>query len=208
MGHETRCRVVSQLKGGERQEADARVLIESDDLIVRDGLRLRISRGAVTGVRVKDGMVTVKHSGGAATFSLGSAASAWAARLTAPAKPLLDKLGVHAESRVSVLGVRDEKFLDDLAARAASVSRGRAKAGSDVIFLAVERESDLSRIAPVARALQPAGALWVVHRKGPTGIRDTAIFGAAAAAGLTYTKVVRFSDTHTGEKLVIPRAAR
>jgi hypothetical protein len=41
-----------------------------------------------------------------------------------------------------------------------------------------------------------------------TGVRDTAIFAAAVAAGLTYTKVVRFSDTHTGEKLVIPRSAR
>ena len=31
---------------------------------------------------------------------------------------------------------------------------------------------------------------------------------AAKAAGLTYTKVVRFSDTDTAEKLVIPRASR
>ena len=37
---------------------------------------------------------------------------------------------------------------------------------------------------------------------------ETVIFAAAKPAGLTYTKVVRFSETDTAEKLVIPVAAR
>jgi hypothetical protein len=48
MGYETQCRVVSQLDGGERSEADARVLLETDDLIVCGGVRLTIPRGTVT----------------------------------------------------------------------------------------------------------------------------------------------------------------
>ena len=52
------------------------------------------------------------------------------------------------------------------------------------------------------------GAMWVVHRKGPTGVADTTIFGRAKALGLTYTKVARVSDTHTAEKLVRPVASR
>jgi hypothetical protein len=208
MGYETQCRVVSQLDGGERCEADARVLLETDDLIVRGGVRLKIPRDTVTSVKVKAGTLTVRHAAGAAMFALGPQATAWAERITAPAKPLLDKLGVRPDSQVSVLGVRDDAFLADLAARAPAVTRGRATSGSDVIFLGVERQSDLARITSASRALAPAGALWVIHRKGPTGVRDTAIFAAAVAAGLTYTKVVRFSDTHTGEKLVIPRSAR
>jgi hypothetical protein len=47
-----------------------------------------------------------------------------------------------------------------------------------------------------------------VHPRGVAAVADTVIFAAAADAGLTYTKVVRFSDTDTAEKLVIPRAAR
>jgi hypothetical protein len=48
----------------------------------------------------------------------------------------------------------------------------------------------------------------VVHPRGVSAVADTVIFAAAKEAGLTYTKVVRFSDTDTAEKLVIPRAAR
>ena len=66
----------------------------------------------------------------------------------------------------------------------------------------------LSRIATCSRALAPAGALWVVHPKGTNGLKDTDVFAAGKAAGLTYTKVARFSDTHTAEKLVIPKAKR
>ena len=50
--------------------------------------------------------------------------------------------------------------------------------------------------------------LWVVHPRGDRAIADTVIFAAARKAGLTYTKVVRFSSTDTAEKLVIPVAAR
>ena len=51
-------------------------------------------------------------------------------------------------------------------------------------------------------------AIWVVHARGNAHVADTVIFAAAKAAGLTYTKVVRCSDTDTAEKLVIPVAAR
>jgi hypothetical protein len=52
------------------------------------------------------------------------------------------------------------------------------------------------------------GAIWVVHPKGAGGLRDTEIFVEAKRLGLTYTKVARFSQTHTAEKLVIPKAKR
>lgn len=57
-------------------------------------------------------------------------------------------------------------------------------------------------------ALAPNGARWVVHPKGHDGVTDTDVFPAAKKAGLTYTKVARFSATHTAEKLVIPKASR
>ena len=48
---------------------------------------------------------------------------------------------------------------------------------------------------------------WCIPR-GDASVADTVIFAAARDAGLTYTKVVRFSERDTAEKLVIPRAAR
>jgi hypothetical protein len=72
----------------------------------------------------------------------------------------------------------------------------------------VESEKDLDRIGRAMKAMTDNGAIWVVHRKGPSGVADTTIFAAAKALGLTYTKVARVSDTHTAEKLVRPVASR
>jgi hypothetical protein len=58
------------------------------------------------------------------------------------------------------------------------------------------------------KAMNDDGAIWVIHRKGPTGIADTTIYSRAKALGLTYVKVARVSDTHTAEKLVRPVASR
>jgi hypothetical protein len=52
------------------------------------------------------------------------------------------------------------------------------------------------------------GAIWVVHPKGKGALKDTEIFAAAKTLGLVSTKVARFSETHTAEKLVIPVAHR
>ena len=208
MGYEARCRVGARDLAGGEQTGDAKVMLETDELIARGDVRLRIPRASITAVDAADGRLTVRHAAGVAVFALGDAAPKWAARLTAPPKSLLDKLEVADGAAVSVVGVDDPDFLVRLAERTPRLSRGRLKAGSDAIFLAVERDGDLAKIARAATALKPTGALWVVHRKGPAGVRDTAIFAAAKEAGLTYTKVVRFSDTHTAEKLVVPQAVR
>jgi hypothetical protein len=41
-----------------------------------------------------------------------------------------------------------------------------------------------------------------VHPKGKGALKDTEIFAAGDAIALAATKVVRFSETLTGEKLV------
>ena len=65
-----------------------------------------------------------------------------------------------------------------------------------------------ARIARALDATVSSGAVWVIHRKGPTGVADTTIFGKAKELGLVYTKVARVSETHTAEKLVRPRNKR
>jgi hypothetical protein len=78
-----------------------------------------------------------------------------------------------------------------------------------VILLGAENAKGLDRLARALESIVPNGAIWVVHRKGKdSSLKDTEIFGAAKRLGLTATKVARFSDTHTAEKLVIPVAKR
>ena len=54
----------------------------------------------------------------------------------------------------------------------------------------------------------PNGSVWTVRRKGRKDLTEADVRAAGKAAGLVDVKVVRFSDTHTAEKFVIPVADR
>ena len=80
---------------------------------------------------------------------------------------------------------------------------------TDLIFLAADTPKDLDRLANLRHHLTPAGAIWVVSRKGKAAtLRDVEVIQAAIASGLVDNKVVSFSDTHTALRLVIPKALR
>jgi hypothetical protein len=79
---------------------------------------------------------------------------------------------------------------------------------SDVIFFAANRKEELARLDELRRSLQPAGAIWILRPKGNPAISEADVMAAGKAAGLVDVKVVRFSATHTAEKLVIPVAKR
>jgi hypothetical protein len=193
MGIETTCRVSAELK----------VLLETDEIIVRG----RIPFSAITSAKAEGGRLVLRTSSGDIELDVGSSAERWVEKIKSP-KSLIDKLGVKHDANVSVLGVDDAEFLEALTARTEAVTRGRVNDASAIVFLGVEREKDLARIATVAAKLPAKAALWVIHPKGKDGVADTAIFSAAKQAGLSYTKVARFSATHTAERLNRPGTAR
>jgi len=193
MGAEATCRVTAELK----------VLLETEEIIVRG----RFPFTAITEVSASRGRLTLRMASGDIELDLGSAASKWAEKIKSP-KSLIDKLGIARDAVVSVLGVDDAELLAALGERTTAIARGRVHAESSVIFLGVEREQDLPKIGTVAAKLPPKAALWVIHPKGKTGVPDTAIFEVAKRSGLTYTKVARFSETHTAERLNRPGKAR
>lgn len=201
MGLEARCTLT--LDGATH---DGTALLETDEIIFRGTTRLRIPFAAIRSATASSGTLSVEHADGVAALALGSAAERWAARIRSP-KSRLDKLGVATGQRIAVIGL-DATFVAELRERGARVTVGRLVAACDIVFLAAESERDLSGLGAARDAIAPAGAVWVVHPKGRGGLKDTVVFAAAKRAGLTYTKVARFSDTHTAEKLVIPRAAR
>jgi hypothetical protein len=122
-------------------------------------------------------------------------------------KPLLDKLGVKPGSRVSLLGVGEPWFVELLRERGADVSTRRRK-DSDLLFVAVERRPDLAKLAELEPWMTRNGAAWVVFPRGRKDLRDVDVIGTGVAAGLVDNKVVRFSDTHTTMRFVIPLARR
>jgi hypothetical protein len=66
----------------------------------------------------------------------------------------------------------------------------------------------LDRLKSLTPFLKNTGAIWVVYPKGQTHIREIDVILAGKASGLVDNKVVRFSETHTALRLVIPVAQR
>ena len=202
MGIETTCRVETDAGTG-----DAKVLLETEELIVRGAFKTRIPLKTVETAEVDGRKLIVSHGNSRTVLHLGPEAARWADRILNP-KSRLEKLGVKPGMVVSCQGVSDPALQDELTAAGATVSWGRIRKDSDLIFLGVERDPEVSRIAPATAARRSSGAIWVIHPKGKEGVKDTTIFAAGRQAGLVATKVAKFSESHTAEKLVVPVAKR
>lgn len=204
MGQSAVCRIEV---GGRSFEGTA--LRETDELLVRGEVRLRIPYGEMTAVEAGDGRLSVTWPGGAVVLHLGAQAERWADRIRNP-RTLLDKLGVKPGVRVSLVGIDDPSFVKLLYQRTEDVTHGSRPpaTGSDLIFLRADTARDLKALSRLRRALAPKGGIWAVSPKGDPTIRDVDVIEAAKGAGLVDVKVVRWSDTHTALKLVIPVAQR
>jgi hypothetical protein len=123
-------------------------------------------------------------------------------------KTLFDKLGIKPNWRLAAIGVDDEGFLKKLEGRIAFLSIGRTAKQLDAIFYGATKPAHLRRLEKLKASLKTDGALWVIRPRGRPDISERAVMEAGKAAGLVDVKVVRFSDTHTAEKFVIPLSAR
>jgi len=120
----------------------------------------------------------------------------------------MDKLGVKPGARVAVLGLKDEAFLRQIAERGADVTLGRRRKSADLVFYLAERPADLAKLSALEGDIVRNGAVWVVSPRGRPEVADVVIIAAGIAAGLVDNKVVRFSDTHTALRFVVPLARR
>jgi hypothetical protein len=188
--------------GGSR--AEGRAMLETDELLFRgDGLRLRIPYATVTAVRATGGVLEVDHDGATSTFELGDRAARWADRIANP-KTVIQKLGVKPGQRVALRGTVADGFAADLEAGGAQLVEDAA----DHLFVAVETHEDLAGLPGLVPLIARDGALWTLRRKGRKDMTEADVRAAGKAARLVDVKVVRFSDTHTAEKFVIPVADR
>ena len=202
MGDEARCTV--RWNG---RVAEGKALLETDELIFRGEFRLAVPLREIRKVTADEGRLVVESPRGTATFELGAPASRWAEKIRNP-KTLLDKLGLEADSRVALVAVADEEFRRLHAERVGRVADGEAEPESDAIFLGAASRDDLGALRRLQRFLKPNGAIWVVAPKGGKEPREADVLAAGKDADLVDTKVVRFSDTHTAHKFVIPVARR
>ncbi|MDB4877672.1 MAG: hypothetical protein JWM41_4118 [Gemmatimonadetes bacterium] len=209
MGYETKCHArVDDRTGTIRQADNSTVLLETDDLIVRGEARVKVPRASIERMATRAGVLTITSPAAVVSLTLGDDAGKWRKKLEEAPKRLIDKLDVTPGARGWIVGIDDETLIEQILERTPNVARGRSASSCDVVFVGVESDRELDRIDRAVKAIVDRGAIWVVHRKGPSGVADTTIFGRAKSLGLTYTKVARVSETHTAEKLVRPVASR
>jgi hypothetical protein len=200
MGAEIKCRVRF---GGKTSEG--RALLETNEIIFRGDFRLKIPLKQINGVKAVKGELRVNSPEGEAVFKLGAAAEKWVDKILHP-KSVMEKIGVKDGSKAVVVNINDEDFLKQLKGRAVCSSKVARR--NEAIFFGAESAGSLKRVPTFARALAPAGALWIVYPKGQTVIREIDVIGAGRRAGVKDVKVVGFSPTHTALKFVIPLAKR
>lgn len=125
--------------------------------------------------------------------------------------PLWRKLGVRQGSRVLILGAPQGFALGSLPADVRFLSRARPPL--DVVVLFVTRRSDLDRrFGTLARALAPAGRLWVAWPKKAskvdTDLSFEAVQGVGLATGLVDNKSASLDEVFQGLQFVSRLADR
>ncbi|HYT29645.1 MAG TPA: hypothetical protein VEN82_02630 [Actinomycetota bacterium] len=203
MGRDARCTARYE---GKVSEGTAQ--LETDFLLFRgDDVRVKVMFAEISTVEVSAGNLRLVWDSESLELDLGPQADAWAERIRNP-RTLIDKLGVKPGMRVSVLGVGDPDFLEQLTARTLDVWFEEPVEDSDLIVLRADSVADLAGLEELKRFLVPNGGIWAVSPRGDPTIRDVDVIEAAKVASLVDVKVVRFSQTHTALKLVIPVALR
>lgn len=201
MGLETTCSATF-----DGQTSVGRAELQTDHVLFRGDFRVKVPLASIIDVAVKAGVLSLKSAEGTLWLALGPSAEKWAAKIVSPPSRM-QKLGVRAGMKVSVLGVSDAAFEAELKAASADVSR-RVRKESDQIYVAIESVDDLGRFKKVLPSLKQDGAIWAIRRKGLKDASEAATMAAGIAAGLVDVKVARFSETHAAEKFVRPLKSR
>jgi len=191
------------------RKSTGKARLEETDVVFRGegDVRFKVAIKDLRRVEARGGALHLEWPKGKAVLDLGDQAARWAEKIKSPPS-LLDKLGVKPGQRVSVVGIEDRRFLDDLAARVDDLTRGRAKAGSDLVLVAMSDRAELPRLAKLREAIKATGAIWVVWPKGRKEFREDDVRDFGKTAGLVDVKVARFSETLSALKMMIPRAQR
>lgn len=132
--------------------------------------------------------------------------------------PLVRKLGIKAGARLALIGAPDG-FPAELGELPEDVSvRSRSRGPLDVIVAFFVRRSDLeSRLPVLARALDPAGGLWVAWPKRASGVEtdlsENVVRGLGLTGGLVDNKVCAIDEVWSGLRFVYrirdrPRAGK
>ncbi|MBV9270657.1 MAG: DUF3052 family protein [Candidatus Eremiobacteraeota bacterium] len=124
-------------------------------------------------------------------------------------RSFIDKLGVTAGQKIALVNVRDDPFVMVITQATGAKPATALRGTYDRIFLQIDHERDLDRIAKARDHLRPEGALWIFHPKGKNAtVKDARVREVYLANGLVDNKVSAYTETHTATRCVIPVSLR
>lgn len=194
MGAEANCRVRLN-----QSESLGKAHCGDGEIDFRGDFRFRWKWSELASVEASDGQLIVRKGTDEAQFELGEAAEKWLFAIRNP-KSRLHKLGLKAGLAYQAWGEFDEAFPDEIVARAGT-------AGSlplDIVFVRMDTVDELPKLLEARAAIAQNGMIWAVWPKGRKEFREDDIRNYSLANGLVDVKVIKFSETLSALKLVIP----
>lgn len=177
--------------------ATVKALLESQQLILRGGLRRRWALTALQQLQVADGALQFSAAGETVQLQLGAAeAGRWLLKIQTPPPSLAAKLGVGPTAPVWLHGVADDAALAQALDSATTTDPDAALQMVAVVHSA----TDLAAALQVHAGL-PCAWLWLVHGKGRgAALGDTAIRQDLRARGYTDSKTTAVSAHSTATR--------
>ena len=136
MGNEATCKV----RFG-KQESEGKALLETSEVLFRGDFRLKIPFSNIKSAKTVDGELRLQTAEGLASFHLGAAAEKWLEKILHP-KSRIEKLGVKAGAKVSLIGKLDSEFLCEVGELTKSIIRGTAASDSEHILFAADSKEE------------------------------------------------------------------
>jgi hypothetical protein len=192
MGREATC----HCKWG-AEEGDCKVLLEGRELILRSGLRRRVSLSAMAGVAARGSKLVFTVGQDQVELDLGpETALRWAKAIQTPPPSLASKLGISPTTRLSIVGNIQSEELKEALAEATPASGKDA----NFILLCVNSQSELQQYFPAEPYTSP---LWIVYPKGAKSeVKESGLRDHLRSRGFIDTKVASVSATFTALRFV------
>ncbi len=123
-------------------------------------------------------------------------------------KPRHEKLGLKAGELVCVDGAFGEDVFSDVATAGGIAVANDRVGDAAVVLLSVEKVSALGKVNAIRGAMRDDCAIWVVWPKGHALINENIVREHALRGDLVDVKVMSWSATHSGLRLVVRKELR
>lgn len=192
MGREATC----HCKWG-AEEGECKVLLEGRELILRSGIRRRVSLSAMSAVVARGSSLVFTVGQDQVELRLGvEAAQRWAKAIQTPPPSLAGKLGISRTTKLSVVGNIQCDELKEALAEAAPASEKEV----DLVLLCVNSQSELQQYLAAETYTSP---LWIVYPKGANSeVKESGLRDLLRSRGFVDTKVASVSARLTALRFV------